>query len=172
MKTAYDEEEDKKKISAFTEATSQNLKAGMLVYVKPMDTQGTVLQYTQGKSEAEIQCGSLKMHIKIRDLQIIGKADKKPQQKTRVVKSLPKDTPMLEINVLGLTVPEAIYELDNFIDRALTDNLEQIKIIHGVGTGKLRAAISEHLKKHRSVVSFRAGKYGEGETGVTIIKLK
>lgn len=169
---AYDEEEEKKKISAFTEATPQNLKAGMLVYVKPMDTQGTVLQYTQGKSEAEIQCGSLKMHVKIRDLQIIGKAEQKPQQKTRVVKSLPKDTPMLEINVLGLTVPEAIYELDNFIDRALTDNLEQIKIIHGVGTGKLRAAISEHLKKHRSVESFRAGKYGEGETGVTIIKLR
>lgn len=169
---AYDEEEEKKKVNDFTEATPQNLKAGLLVYVKPMDAQGTVVQYTQGKSEAEIQCGSLKMHIKIKDLQIIGKPQQKPQQKTRVFKSLPKDTPLLEINLLGLTVPEAIYELDNFIDRAVTDNLEEIKVIHGVGTGKLRAAISDHLKKHRSVESFRAGKYGEGETGVTIIKLK
>ena len=80
--------------------------------------------------------------------------------------------PVLEINVLGLTVPEAIYELDNFIDRAVTDNLEEIKVIHGVGTGKLKSAIAEHLKKHRSVDSFRLGKYGEGETGVTFIKLK
>ena len=74
--------------------------------------------------------------------------------------------------MLGLTVPEALYEVDNFIDKALTDGLEEIKVIHGVGTGKLRSAIAGHLKKHRQVDSFRAGKYGEGETGVTFIKLK
>ncbi len=79
---------------------------------------------------------------------------------------------MLEINVLGLTVGEALYEVDNFIDKAVTDNLEEIKIIHGVGTGKLKSAISEHLRRHKNVESFRLGKYGEGETGVTIIRLK
>ena len=52
------------------------------------------------------------------------------------------------------------------------DNLEEIKVIHGVGTGKLRSAIAKHLARHRNVESFRSGKYGEGETGVTIIKLK
>ena len=71
-----------------------------------------------------------------------------------------------------MTVEEALYEVDNFIDRALIDNLEEIKVIHGVGTGKLKKAIAEHLKRHRRVDSFRAGVYGEGETGVTFIKLK
>ena len=80
--------------------------------------------------------------------------------------------PLLEINVLGMTVEEALYEVDNFIDKAVTDNLEEIKVIHGVGTGRLRKAIAEHLKRHKNVESFRSGKYGEGETGVTIIKLK
>ncbi len=79
---------------------------------------------------------------------------------------------MLEINVLGMTVEEALYEVDNFIDRAVTDNLEEIKVIHGVGTGRLKNAIAQHLKGKKNVESFRLGKYGEGETGVTVIKLK
>ena len=86
--------------------------------------------------------------------------------------SVPISLPMLEINVLGMTVEEALFEVDNFIDKAVTDNLAEVKVIHGVGTGKLRAAISQHLKRNRNVESFRLGKYGEGETGVTIIKLK
>ena len=53
----------------------------------------------------------------------------------------------------------------NFIDGAVTDNLDEIKVIHGVGTGKLKQAIREHLKRHKNVESFREGKYGEGETG-------
>ena len=71
-----------------------------------------------------------------------------------------------------MTVEEALYEVDNFIDKAVTDNLEEIKVIHGVGTGRLREAIARRLQKHRHVASFRAGKYGEGETGVTFIKIK
>ncbi len=102
---------------------------------------------------------------------IVGAAEKKPE-KVKIVRHIPMSMPMLEINVLGLTVGEALYEVDNFIDKAVTDNLEEIKIIHGVGTGKLKSAISEHLRRHKNVESFRLGKYGEGETGVTIIRLK
>ncbi len=69
-------------------------------------------------------------------------------------------------------MPEAVYEVENFIDKAVTDNLEEIKVIHGIGTGKLRQAIHERLKRHKNVESFRLGKYGEGETGVTFIKLR
>ena len=111
------------------------------------------------------------MHLKLKDLLIIGEEKAKPKN-VKVVKKLPKSMPVLEINVLGMTVEEALYEVDNFIDRAVTDNLEEIKVIHGVGTGKLRSAISQHLKRHKNVESFRLGKYGEGETGVTFIKLK
>ena len=75
----------------------------------------------------------------------------------------------------ALTAPVALYQqifANPSIDKAVTDNLEEVKIIHGVGTGRLRKAIWEHLKRHKNVGSLRLGKYGEGETGVTFVKLK
>lgn len=169
--SAFEEEENKKKITDFAPATPQNIKKGVKVYIKPMDSRGVVTDYS-GKDEAEVACGNLKMHIKLKDLSVCGNEEQAPAKKVKVVKNLPKDKPVLEINILGLTVVEALYEVDNFIDRALLDNLDEIKVIHGVGTGKLKNAIAEHLKKHKRVESFRLGKYGEGETGVTFIKLK
>ncbi len=170
--TAFEEEEGKKKIAEYIPATPQNIKKGATVYVKPMDCRGVVTDYSGKKDEAEVACGNLKMHIKLKDLSLCTEEKKPTASKVKVVKNLPKDKPVLEINILGLTVIEALYEVDNFIDRALIDNLDEIKVIHGVGTGKLKNAIAEHLKKHKRVESFRSGKYGEGETGVTFIKLK
>lgn len=168
---AFEEEGDRKQVVEYATATAQNIKAGVSVFVKKMECRGRVLSFNEKKGEAEVECGSLKMHLKLSELLVTGVEENKIQ-KVKVVKKLPKTQPVLEINVLGLTVPEALYEVDNFIDKALTDGLEEIKVIHGVGTGKLRSAIADHLKKHRQVDSFRAGKYGEGETGVTFIKLK
>lgn len=170
--TAFEEEESKRKITEYIPATPENIKKGVNVYVKPMDCRGVITSYSGKKDEAEVACGNLKMHIKLKDLSVCGNTEKSPCDKVKVVKNLPKDKPVLEINILGLTVIEALYEVDNFIDRALIDNIDEIKIIHGVGTGKLKNAIAEHLKKHKRVESFRSGKYGEGETGVTFIKLK
>lgn len=169
---AYDEENERVKITDYAEANAENIKEGTEVYVKPMDCSGVVTAVSKNKGEIEVACGSLKMHLKYRDVSVIGQTEKEVQKSVKVVKRLPKTQPVLEINVLGMTVMEALYEVDNFIDGAVTDNLEEIKVIHGVGTGKLRKAISEHLKRHKNVESFRSGKYGEGETGVTFIKLK
>ena len=77
-----------------------------------------------------------------------------------------------EINLLGMTVSEAIQEVDAFIDRAVLSGLEEVKIIHGLGTGKLREGIRNHLRSMPNVLSFRQGKYGEGDAGVTIVTLK
>lgn len=170
--SAFEEDEDIKKVNDYVPATPQNIRAGIEVFVKPMECKGLVIGYSPNKGEAEVLCGSIKMHLKLSALSIIGEPKKAAPQKIKVVKNLPKSQPVLEINVLGLTVIEALYEVDNFIDRALTDNLEEIKVIHGVGTGKLKNAIHAHLKKHKRVEEFRSGKYGEGETGVTFIKLK
>lgn len=168
---AFEEEGEIKKTVDYVPATSQNIKAGMKVYIKPMDCDGTVMSYNPKKDEAEVNTGTLKMHIKTKDLLIIG-VNKQADKKIKVLKSIPRSAPVMEINVLGLTVPEAVYEVENFIDKAVTDNLEEIKVIHGIGTGKLRQAIHERLKRHKNVESFRLGKYGEGETGVTFIKLR
>ena len=173
---AYRADEAPERKTAYAPADKNNLREGARVFVKPMQTEGVVTSYSQGKGEAEVTCGSMKLRCKPADLLIIENAPQggvvKRADSVKVVRKIPVSQPVLEINVLGLTVPEALYEVDNFIDRAVTDNLEEIKVIHGVGTGKLRKAIAEHLKRHKNVESFRAGKYGEGETGVTFIKLK
>lgn len=173
---AYRADEAPERKTAYAPADKNNLREGAQVFVKPMQTEGVVTSYSQGKGEAEVTCGSMKLRCKPADLLIIENAPQggavKRADSVKVVRKIPVSQPVLEINVLGLTVPEALYEVDNFIDRAVTDNLEEIKVIHGVGTGKLRKAIAEHLKRHKNVESFRAGKYGEGETGVTFIKLK
>ena len=87
-------------------------------------------------------------------------------------KLTPKPSPTLELNVIGRTVYEAIPEVEAFLDSAVLSNLEEVRIVHGMGTGKLRAGIHEFLRTHGNVAEFRLGRYGEGETGVTIVKIK
>ncbi len=174
---AYDGENYSPAVADFTDATLQNINKGAEVFIKTLQTRGIVSSVNGKNGEAEICVGSLKTHVKISDLQLIRPRPAKPggkkeEKKIRVVRSFSPAAPVLELNVIGLTVPEALAEVDNFLDKAVTDNLEQVKIIHGVGTGKLRTAIGAHLKRCRHVDGFRAGKYGEGEIGVTIVTLK
>ena len=71
-----------------------------------------------------------------------------------------------------MTLEEAIQSVDLFLDGCVMQSLKSVQIIHGKGTGTLRAGIQQHLKKHPSVAEFRLGKYGEGEDGVTVVTLK
>jgi DNA mismatch repair protein MutS2 len=77
-----------------------------------------------------------------------------------------------DLDLRGQTVEEALLEVDRFLDNAVLCGLERMTIIHGKGTGVLRAAVHSHLKGHRQVKGFRLGVYGEGETGVTVVELK
>lgn len=139
------------------------------------------------KKEAEVLCGSIRVRSKFSDLAVVIGGEtaqtvkKKPPQgwqkkateKIEVKKSLQeKPLPSLEINVIGLTVHEALPDVEAFIDAAVISNLEEVRIVHGVGTGKLRAGIHDFLRTHKNVAEYRLGKYGEGETGVTIVKIK
>ena len=77
-----------------------------------------------------------------------------------------------EINLLGKTVTEAVAELDKYLDDAALAHLEQVRIVHGKGTGALRKGVQDYLKRNKHVKSFRLGEYGEGDSGVTIATLK
>lgn len=172
---AYGEERAEEKLNDYEPATAENLHVGDSVYFATLESVGQVLSVNAGKGEAEVLCGSIKTRCKISALQKVNiSADRQNKREVRLRKSgdFAPSKPELEINLLGMTVPEALSEVDNFIDRAVLNNLKEIKVIHGVGTGKLREAISAHLRRHKNVSSFRLGKYGEGETGVTIITLK
>ena len=132
------------------------------------------------KKEVEVLCGSIKIRSKISELSLVIETEKaqsnkkdKKQERVKVIKTLtPKPAPTLEINVIGKTVHEALPDIEAFIDSAVIANLEEVRIVHGVGTGKLRAGIHEFLRTHKNIAEYRYGKYGEGETGVTIVKIK
>lgn len=171
----------------YVEAKIEDLKIGSKVFVKNINQEGVVQVVRKDKKEAEVLCGSIKVRSKISDLTLLVIEERKQEQKlpkwkrkleskketVSVSKSLaPRPLPTLEINVIGQTVQEALPEVEAFIDSAVVANLEEVHIVHGVGTGKLRAGIHDFLRKHRNVSEFRLGRYGEGETGVTIVKIK
>lgn len=148
------------------------LREGDAVTVGSMDAEGVVLGVKRDKNEALVQCGALRVSVKADDLFKPRGKGKKKEEGVRVVKRLnDRSMPARELNVIGLTVAEALLEVENFLDSSLVSNLSEVHVVHGMGTGKLRKAIHELLRKHRRVKEFRLGVYGEGESGVTIVKL-
>ena len=92
--------------------------------------------------------------------------------RTRNVPSRQERSVKTDLDLRGLSIEEALLEADQFIDDAVMSGLETITLIHGKGTGALRAAIQQHLRSHPSIKAYRLGTYGEGENGVTIAELK
>ena len=78
----------------------------------------------------------------------------------------------MECDVRGMELPEALSAVDKYLDQAQMAGLGEVTIIHGKGTGTLRAGVQQELRRHRAVKSFRRGVYGEGEDGVTVVTLK
>lgn len=160
----------------FRAATEKDLKVGTRVYVKTINQDGVIQSVRLQKKEAEILCGNMRIRSKFSELSVLigeEKAQTVKKENVQIKKSLAaKPAPSLEINLLGMTVHEALPEVEAFIDAAVIANLEEVRIVHGVGTGKLRAGIHEFLRGHKNVAEYRLGKYGEGETGVTIVKIK
>ena len=182
---AYESEFEEETLPQYAPAKPEQLKIGQKVYVKTLAQEGEIQNIRLNKGEVEVLCGNLRMRCKISDISLVIRDTKaqtvskkkwqpnKKDERVQVKKSLtPKPVPTLEINVIGLTVHEALPEVEAFIDSAVIANLEEVRIVHGVGTGKLRAGIHEYLRTHRNVAEYRLGKYGEGETGVTIVKIR
>ena len=173
---AFESEAEELVRPQYRAATEKDLKIGKTVLVKNITQTGVVQNVRLPKKEAEILCGNIRVRSKFSDLAVLisgENAQIKDNKKVEVKKSLtPKPAPSLEINVIGKTVHEALPDVEAFLDSAVIANLEEVRIVHGVGTGKLRAGIHEMLKAHKNVAEFRYGKYGEGETGVTIVKIK
>ena len=125
----------------------------------------------------EVRAGILKTKVPLSGLRAPDKMVKpRPQRqpaRSRTTVQLDHDRrASMELNLLGYTVEEALAETDKFIDNAVLRGQNTVSIIHGKGTGALRAAIQKHLRTHKNVKSFRLGRYGEGETGVTVVELK
>ncbi len=122
-----------------------------------------------------VKSGMLKTRVKLSDIMILDKPKKKQKPASHNVyrtSSRADSDVKTEIDMRGDTVDEALGKLSLFIDRCVLNNIEEIRIIHGKGTGALRGAVTDYLRHHPNVSEFRLGRYGEGENGVTIAKLK
>lgn len=153
---------------------SRPLQIGDAVRIAGMGSEGKVLAIPDNKGYVEIQTGSMKMRVKVSDLRLVEK--KKEQKKDTFIKkntesrmTAASDT---RCDLRGMTVEEALMTLDLFLDNMVMSGLSEVTIIHGKGTGALRAAVQQHLKKHSQVKTYRLGTFGEGENGVTIATLK
>jgi len=122
-----------------------------------------------------VQSGMLKTRVKMGDLML---TEKKKKQPVKTVRSVYRTTSRAdadvktELDLRGQTVDEALMNLSLFIDKCVLNNINEIRIIHGKGTGALRTAVTQELRNHSNISEFRLGVYGEGENGVTIAKLK
>ncbi|MBR5496819.1 MAG: Smr/MutS family protein, partial [Clostridia bacterium] len=150
------------------------LQVGDNVRISGMGSEGVVLVTPDKNDYVDVQIGSIKMRVKFSDLRLIEK--KKEKKKDTFVRNQTEsrmtaasDT---RCDLRGLTVEEAILTLDLFLDNMIMSGLSEVTIIHGKGTGALRAAVQQHLKRHPQVKSYRLGTFGEGENGVTIATLK
>lgn len=160
------------------------LKLGDMVKVVSMGLKGTVSSMPDAKGDLFVQCGIIRSKVNIKDLVLINEdvmpntitnpylrknTNKSNSSKIGMSKTA---TFSMEINLLGKTVDEAIAELDKYLDDAYLSHAPSVRIVHGKGTGALRAAVQRHLKAISYVKSFHLGEYGEGDAGVTIAEFK
>ena len=155
------------------------LKKGDSVLIVDIDKTGIVLQEPGKTGEVLVQTGMIKSRVPVENLRLLDakkQRSKAPAGKSMRTISSTKDNTtargMLELDLRGQTVEEAIMELDMFVNKSLLSNVSQVTVIHGKGTGALRAAVHKYLRQCKQVKAFRLGVYGEGETGVTIVEFK
>ena len=153
----------------------ENLKPGDRVYVISFDQNGEVLTAPDKNKEVMVQMGIMKMKVPMAELMLDDtprpKEKQKRQQPTKA-KFSKSQFISAEIDCRGQLVDEAIANIDKYIDDAYLSGLKQVVIIHGKGTGALRAGVQNYLKMNSHVKSYRPGTFGEGEAGVTVVELK
>ena len=179
MEQAQDALAEKKEVGG---EIPTSVKAGDMVHVASMDIDATVVSGPDAKGFVQLKAGMMKMRARMDDLrtltstqQMIRKEQKKLEHK-RSMREMRVDVMTRqvrqELDVRGMALDEAIPEVQKFLDDAMISSLGQVSIIHGNGMGILRSGITSCLQRHPCVSSFRLGRYGEGETGVTIVTLK
>lgn len=156
----------------------ENIKIGLNVFVSNLNAEGTIVSGISKDDTVQVQIGAMKMKVDIKYLQAI----KSSSKNSSAIKShdygysgrssLKSQHVSPEINLLGLTVDEAIPIIDKYLDDCYMAKLSPVRIVHGKGTGALRNGIHHYLKTNKLVDSFRLGTFGEGEMGVTVVSLK
>jgi len=156
-------------------APSRPIQEGDLVELGGTRKQGVVTGINGDR--LQLLAGNMKLTVKASDVRLIEQAEvreKKEAQRqvTTHIRLAGARAAVNELDIRGLMTDEADLAVDQFLDNALMGKLNVVTIIHGKGTGALRKAVHQQLKRHRAVKSFRLGRYGEGEDGVTVVELR
>ena len=158
----------------------KTLKLGDGVRVLSMNLNGTVSSLPDAQGNVFVQMGILRSKVNISDLELLqensvsgpGLEARRKGSGSSNIKMSKSFGISPEINVLGMTVDEAVAQLDKYLDDAYIAHLPQVRIVHGKGTGALRAGIHKHLKRLKYIKEFHLGGFGEGDAGVTIVVFK
>jgi len=154
---------------------AKDFKIGDTVLVLSMGLEGSITSLPNSKGDVNVQMGIFNSIVNISDLEILqDKEEKETKSKTNIGRTKVEKSAYIspEINVIGKTVDEAISIVDKYLDDAYLAHLPQVTIIHGRGTGALKNAVANHLKRTKYVKSYRAGNFGEGDQGVTVVEFK
>lgn len=159
----------------------KKIKIGDGVKVLTMNLNGTVSSLPNAKGDLYVQMGILRSLVNIKDLELLEEQSvtgpgldtmKKNSTGSGKIKMSKSFSVSPEVNLIGMTVDEAIPVLDKYLDDAYLAHLPSVRVVHGRGTGALKAGVHRHLKKLKYVKEFRLGDFGEGDTGVTIVTFK
>lgn len=156
--------------------SAKKLHLGDAVKVLSLGLKGTVSSMPDAKGDLFVQMGIMRSKVHISDLELIDEVTITAPAMTRTgagkIKMSKSSSVSTEINLIGMTVDEALAHLDKYLDDAYLAHMPSVRIVHGKGTGKLREAVQRHLKKCKYVKTYRMGEFGEGDAGVTIAEFK
>jgi len=162
-----------KEISNDNPIEESEIKPNTIVYIPSFDKNGTILSYPNQSKKVNIQIDNIKTNLHISELSKVKSINTISDNIT--IKKHSNFSPKkveTELNIIGLNIEESTFLVDKFLDNAVISKLENVRIVHGKGTGVLGKGIQNYLKSHPHVKSFRYGTFGEGEMGVTIVELK
>ena len=164
------------KAKAAKQLQPKDLHIGDSVKVLSLNLKGTVSTLPNAKGDLFVQMGIMRSQVNIRDLELIPDVETVNPRTTRTgtgkIKMSKSASVSTEINLLGKTVDEALAELDKYLDDAYISHMPSVRVVHGKGTGALRKAVHNYLRKQKHVESYRLGEFGEGDAGVTIVTFK
>ena len=150
-------------------------KAGDTVELVKMGTRASVISVNKDGS-LQLQAGILKITAKQEEVRVVEDADGGKKQAVQIAQRAEHKLRALgaspEVDLRGMMTDEALLVLDRFLDSAVMGRLDTVTVIHGKGTGAVRKAVRDHLKRSKYVKSFRPGRFGEGEDGVTVVELR
>lgn len=152
----------------------KNVKQGQEVYLPSLNQKVIVISKPDKKGEVQVQAGIMKINVKVSDLRE-SKLTQEDKKKAKIIKREMKlniRSVSTSVDLRGMDSEEAIYTVDKYLDEACLGGLKEVTIIHGKGTGVLRKAITDMLKRHGHVKTYRLGNYGEGGSGVTVVEIK